>query len=136
MACRPKKTASAQAVRLRVMRSGACRVAAPGAGSCGGAAGVPRSRTSGSQGRTAVPARAAHTARPDCQPPPRASVRGTVTAAAREVPRARAIEYRPVMEPTRSGNQRLTMTGMSTLLTAMPIRASALAARNPAVLPR
>jgi hypothetical protein len=39
------------------------------------------------------------------------------------------------MEPTRSGNQRLTMTGMSTLLTAMPMRASAVAARNPAVSP-
>ena len=39
------------------------------------------------------------------------------------------------MEPTRSGNQRLTMTGIRTLLTAMPIRASALAARKPAVPP-
>lgn len=39
------------------------------------------------------------------------------------------------MEPTRSGNQRLTMTGIRTLLTAMPIRARALAARKPAVPP-
>lgn len=60
---------------------------------------------------------------------------GTVTAAAAAVPRARAIEYRPVMEPTRSGNQRLTMTGISTLLTAIPMRASALAARKPATVP-
>ncbi len=62
-------------------------------------------------------------------------MRGTVTAAASEVPRASAIEYRPVMEPTRSGNQCLTMTGIRTLLTAMPMRARALAARNPAVPP-
>ncbi len=39
------------------------------------------------------------------------------------------------MLPTRSGNQRLTMTGIRMLLTAMPISASALAARNPAVEP-
>lgn len=39
------------------------------------------------------------------------------------------------MEPTRSGNQRLTITGIRTLLTAMPMRARALAARKPAVPP-
>lgn len=39
------------------------------------------------------------------------------------------------MVPTRSGNQRLTITGIRMLLTAMPIRARALAARNPAVEP-
>ena len=45
------------------------------------------------------------------------------------------MEYRPVIEPTRSGNQRLTITGISTLLTAMPASARALAARKPAVPP-
>lgn len=60
---------------------------------------------------------------------------GTVTAAATAVPRARAIEYRPVMEPTLSGKWRLTMTGIRTLLTAMPMRARALAARKPAAPP-
>lgn len=39
------------------------------------------------------------------------------------------------MEPTRSGNQRLTITGIRTLLTAMPISARALAARKPTTLP-
>lgn len=39
------------------------------------------------------------------------------------------------MVPTLSGNQRLTMTGISTLLTAMPMRPSALATRKPAVPP-
>ncbi|CAM5608888.1 hypothetical protein SALBM217S_08916 [Streptomyces griseoloalbus] len=39
------------------------------------------------------------------------------------------------MEPTRSGNQRLTMTGISTLLTAMPASARPLVRRNAAVLP-
>lgn len=60
---------------------------------------------------------------------------GTVTAAADAVPRARAIEYRPVIEPTRSGNQRLTITGIRTLLTAMPMSASALPIRKPVVPP-
>ncbi|MDQ0712408.1 hypothetical protein QFZ55_001860 [Streptomyces luteogriseus] len=45
------------------------------------------------------------------------------------------MEYRPVMDPTRSGNQCLTMTGIRTLLTAMPMRARALPARKPAVPP-
>ncbi|GAA3108906.1 hypothetical protein GCM10020254_63600 [Streptomyces goshikiensis] len=36
--------------------------------------------------------------------------------------------------PTRSGNQRLTITGSSTLVRAMPARDRALAARNPAAL--
>ena len=39
------------------------------------------------------------------------------------------------MEPTRSGKYRLTMTGIRTLLTAMPIRARALAARKLTVPP-
>lgn len=45
------------------------------------------------------------------------------------------MEYRPVMEPTRSGNHCLTMTGIRTLLTAMPMSGRALTARKPAVLP-
>ena len=60
---------------------------------------------------------------------------GTVTAAAHAVPSASPIEYRPVIEPTRSGNQRLTTTGISTLLTAMPASARALAARKVTVPP-
>lgn len=95
----------------------------------------PRTRASTVHGSTATAASPAHTTSPDRQLPPRASVMGTVTAAAAEVPSARAIEYRPVMEPTRSGNQLLTITGIRTLLTAMPMSASAVAARKPAVFP-
>src|SRR5205823_7897383 len=64
-----------------------------------------------------------------------AEVRGTVAAAASDVPRASAMEYRPVIGPTRSGNQLLITTGIRTLPTAIPARASALAARKPAVPP-
>lgn len=96
---------------------------------------APRARTSSTHGRTAAAASPAHTTRPERQSPPRAPVMGTVAAAAADVPRARAIEYRPVMEPTLSGNQRLTITGIRTLLTAMPMSASAVMARKPAVPP-
>ena len=65
---------------------------------------------------------------PTRQLPPSASVRGTVTAARRRCRGRGAIEYRPVIVPTRSGNQCLTTTGIRTLLTAMPASASALAA--------
>ncbi len=88
-----------------------------------------------SQGRTARTASTAHTASPDCQLPLSTAVTGTVSAAASALPRASAIEYRPVSGPTRSGNQVLMTTGSRTLLTAMPARASAVAARKPAVLP-
>ncbi len=88
MAWSPKKTARAQAVRLRVMRSAGAssRAAVRSAGP------APRSRTSGAHGTTATAASTAQTVSPDCQLPPSASVTGTVTAAAAEVPRARAIE--------------------------------------------
>lgn len=93
MAWRPKKQASAQAVLLRVIRSsGACGRAGAVPAPWDGSWAVARARTSGIQGRIAAAASTAQMPRPAFQLPPIASVRGTVTAAASEVPRARAME--------------------------------------------
>lgn len=74
MAWRPKKTASAQAVRLRVIRSGGCsaRFSADRPSSGRGAYGAVeayafRFRTKGIHGSTASAGRTAQTARPGCQ---------------------------------------------------------------------
>lgn len=138
----PKKTPRAQAVgevpiRMRVPPSPASApVDAVAPPSCGvSARRLARSFSTSAHGRIASTPSSAQAPSPARQPPPRAPAMGTVTAAAPAVPSARPIEYRPVIEPTREGNQRLTTTGISTLLTAMPARASALAATKAAVPP-
>lgn len=68
--------------------------------------------------------------RPYRQSPPNASVSGTVRAAADEAPAFSAMEYRPVIAPTRSGKRSLTTAGSSTLAMAMPASDRAVSVTN------
>lgn len=68
--------------------------------------------------------------RPYRQLPPNASVSGTVAAAADEAPTFSAMEYRPVIAPTRLGKRSLTTPGSSTLAMAMPASDRAVSATN------